>query len=149
MSNVGNVNNFTGASRFKTFYLKLTQKNKLHILGSVAAIVLILSIVLLMQPKQSIFGPSVSNASGKVELKRASCINYSDCDLKTLSNDGKQIKLSLPTGAAISISALDKEYNTIPTQAKIYGDGWLLSIPQGELLLTITQGTDQYQVKLD
>jgi len=148
MSNVGNVNNFTGASRFKTFYLKLTQKNKIHILGSVTALALILSIVLLMQPKQSVFGPTVSNASGKVELKRASCISYSDCDLKTLSNDGKQIELSLPTGAAISISALDKEYNTIPTQAKIYGEGWLLSIPQGELLLTITQGTDQYQVKL-
>lgn len=149
MSNVGNVNNFTGASRFKTFYLKLTQKNKIHILIGIVAIVLVLSIVLLIQPKQTVFGPSVSNASGKVELKRASCISYNDCDLKMLKNNGKEIKLSLPTGAAISISALDKDFKTIPTQAKIYGEGWLLSIPEGELLLTITQGTDQYQVKLN
>lgn len=148
MSNIGNVNNFTGASRFKTFYLKLTQRNKLHILAVVLIFTIALTVALLLQPKQSIFGPSISNASGKIELVRANCISYNDCKIKTLSNDGRAISLTLPTGAAISVVALDPSYKTISTKAKIYNEGWLLTIPKGELLLTITQGTDQYQAKL-
>ena len=148
MSNIGNVNNFTGASRFKTFYLKLTQKNKLHIIIIISFFSILLTSIILLQPKVSILGPSISNKTGKIGLEHATCISYKDCKLKTLSNDGNPISLSLPSGSAISVVALDPEYKTVLTEAKIHNDGWLLTIPKGEILLTITQGSDQYQAKL-
>ena len=144
---VGNVKNFTKTSTFKSFYLKLTRKNKKYLLTYVALLLSVTLILIVFWPHSPIYGPSALSDGVKTELSKTECMEILECPANTSKAPSDQVlKINLPINSPISVMGIDGE-GKIVQDIKIVNDVfWKVSIEKSPILLTITQNYNRYQI---
>lgn len=144
--NPGNINNFTGASRFKVLYLKLTQKNRNYLLILVGGVAVILGLVFFALPKNEISGNYVLVNGNKYPLNEGDCVKISDCKSEIVDVPGdKIIKVSLPNSIPIGVLGIDIDGNAVEDLEVKNNTFWEIKISKTPILLTINQNFKRYQ----
>lgn len=144
---IGNVRNFTKTSTFRSFYLKLTKKNKKYLLSYSLILALTTLLIIIFWPQSPIYGPSALSDGVKTELSKTECIEIEKCSANTAKNPSdKVLKINLPINSPISVMGIDEE-GQIVKEIKIVNDiFWKVSVSKSPMLLTITQNYNRYQI---
>jgi len=147
MRNLGNIRAFAENHKLKSYYFKLNFKNK-NIISLLFLLVIILTIlVLLLYPKAPILGPSIGYKSTYVPLLDKGCIDYSHCSAPELKGRGP-FTTNLNTNTPISAMMIAPGGKVLTGKVSMVKNQWFLSVPQGKILLVLSQGSNKYQVKI-